>query len=193
MSELEKSSGSVSSAESSEGSSASSASSYFSSLSSSSYAPGDSSSESSYDPPVPVSSSSSASSNDDCPGNLFSLTVSLTWVGAWDWDLHLKTPSGAHIYYGALSGDGFELNHDAHPSCADDPFPPETIEGVGACYGEYLAYKNLFSNCNSPGDATFTGSITVMAPDGLMVDGVFRAAGAVVGITNDFPFLIERP
>ncbi|MBS5527675.1 MAG: hypothetical protein KHX42_05910 [Prevotella sp.] len=87
------------------------------------------------------------------------LNINLTFNNEKDVDLHLITPSGEHIYYGARGGsvetvDGniitYGLDHDSNAGCHIDGLnneniyiPAEKIE-----IGTYKVIIDMYSNCN---------------------------------------------
>lgn len=88
------------------------------------------------------------------------LNLNLTFSNAKDVDLHLYTPSGKHIYYGARGGsyttsDGetitYGLDHDSNAGCFIDNLnneniyiPAELIEA-----GTYRVVVDMYSNCDT--------------------------------------------
>lgn len=85
------------------------------------------------------------------------LNLNLTFSNAKDVDLHLYTPSGRHIYYGARGGTAtvggrsvtFGLDHDSNAGCHIDNLnneniyiPAELIET-----GTYRVVVDMYSNC----------------------------------------------
>ena len=119
----------------------------------------------------------------------FLVNISLNWGGVWDYDLHFQTASGEHIYYGHLNGSEFSLDHDAYPGCNSSVAgPPEVITGTSGTTGVYRAYSNLYSTCNSPGAATFSGVLTAITP--LRVNGVRINAGGTFTMTDGVAFTV---
>lgn len=94
------------------------------------------------------------------------LNINLTFSTPKDVDLHLYTPSGTHIYYGNRGGsveiDGemvsFGLDHDSNPACNLDYLNNENIYIPAALIedGTYYVEVNLYSNCNTSYDCTWS-------------------------------------
>jgi RHS repeat-associated protein len=120
-------------------------------------------------------------------GSSWTLTASLWWGAVADWDLHLQTPS-AHIYYGNTSDDGFTLDRDAHPVCAQTPVPPETITGTGGL-GGYTLYSNLYSTCGGAPPIAFTATLTASEP--IVIDGTIYNRGETFYPQDGVSFIVS--
>ncbi len=96
------------------------------------------------------------------------LRFSLAWNADTDFDLHVTTPTETHIYYGARSGDGGELDVDdcVSGNCAE---PGAThVENVvfanSASSGVYTFWAHNYS-----GSMTDTFTLEVYSADDLLV------------------------
>ena len=97
------------------------------------------------------------------------LRVSLSWTVDSDFDLHLKTPSGAEIYYGNRSADGGTLDVDqCVSSCSGGNHVENIVFTTTAPVGTYHAFVVNFNgkaagsfNIEVAGKAmgTFMGSL----------------------------------
>ncbi len=91
-----------------------------------------------------------------------SLQVSLSWAAPVDLDLHLATPEGDEIYYGArTSGSGGSLDLDSNAACDLDGVDNENITwpNGSAPAGEYVARVDLWSACAVTGRIPYVVSI----------------------------------
>lgn len=99
------------------------------------------------------------------------LTINLTFSKPKDLDLHLRTPSGKHIFYNAkewkvTNGDTeiiYGLDHDSNASCNIDNLnneniviPEEAIEP-----GEYEVFLVMYANCDTRINTELDWRVTV--------------------------------
>ncbi len=107
------------------------------------------------------------------------LQVSLNWIDGIDYDLHLTTPSGGHIYYGQKDGpNGGRLDLDSNPGCNLDWVNNENITwgSTTPVPGEYVVELDVFSACSEPGPFPYLITVTV---DGEST--IFEGEMALVG------------
>jgi len=87
------------------------------------------------------------------------LQVSLNWIDEVDYDLHLVTPDGFRIFFGAQQRPGGgELDLDSNAACNIDFKNNENITWASAedpPLGEYTLQIHLWSACDATGDLPY--------------------------------------
>lgn len=104
--------------------------------------------------------------------------VTLIWNGSGeDLDLHVIDPAGEEIaYFSSSSTSGGELDRDVIPGCAEAGPHVENVfwpQG-GAPSGQYEAWVDVFSSCDTP--STFRLEVSV---GGQIVDTITGSTGGI--------------
>lgn len=92
------------------------------------------------------------------------LQVSLNWLDPVDMDLHVETPDGGDIHWGARTGtQGGELDLDSNPACNIDGTNNENITWLSTTpvAGTYTVRLDLWSACAQSGPFPYIITITV--------------------------------
>ena len=92
------------------------------------------------------------------------LQVSLNWIDPVDMDLHVETPDGGDIHWGAPTGaQGGVLDLDSNPACNIDGVNNENITWLTSTpvAGTYTVRLDLWSECSQPGPFPYIITITV--------------------------------
>jgi hypothetical protein len=76
------------------------------------------------------------------------LQISVSWDQLDDVDLHVRTPSGGHVYYANREAGNAKLDFDSNAGCRGDGINSENIYIDAPLEdGEYRIELNLFSTC----------------------------------------------
>lgn len=93
------------------------------------------------------------------------LQVSLNWSAPADLDLHLETPEGEDIYYGASTSEsGGDLDLDSNAACDLDRVDNENIawpEGSTPASGAYVIRVDYWSACGVTEPVPFVVTLNV--------------------------------
>lgn len=126
----------------------------------------------------------------------YSFNYELDWANFADLDIFvlIVKPFRVTIYWGNLSSDLLELNHNAHPTCHSTPLSPETISSTsdytdsrffqmyyalsGNCAFELVPDVNLLTIKNNGSDDILVRSQTV-------IDGVFQPITSQIVASGD--------
>ena len=124
----------------------------------------------------------------------FTIAATLDWTDGTDLDLYGREDALSAVYYGNIPqvgvggtlASGTPHQYDAHPNCADAPYPPEIISGNYTfdkpVLRKFRFWYNRYSECPTVGSYTGTETAEIRVTNtgaySICVNGEDIAPGA---------------